>query len=98
LKAQKSSAAFEFAAEFPLRESPIGERFTIEEDTWWEEHTAAQGELFTGWACQVNDLDGERIRQRRARKDGFGVITEAARWFGQQRHPHRSVMRCFSFH
>ena len=84
-------ASLDFLPEFAFREPTIRERLSIEQNAWWKQETVANCERFSGWRLHVEQRERISILDLQTFENDFGLRTELAVLFGQEKDIHLSL-------
>ena len=84
----RPESPFDFTPELTFRESTVGERFTVEEDARWEEHSTMHGQRLSLGRSHIERRIRELVLDRETVEYLFGLLAKPAVFLGEDQHVH----------
>lgn len=83
---------FDFTPELSFRGSTVGERFTVEEDPRWEEHSTTHGQRLSLGRSHIERRNREPVLDRETVEYLFGLLAKPTVFLGEDQHVHSPTM------
>ena len=88
----RPESTFYFTPELSFRGSTVGERFAVEEDARWEEHSTTHGQRLSLGRSYIERRKREPVLDRETVEYLFGLFAKPAVFLGEDQHVHSPTM------
>ena len=83
-------SSFDFTPEFSFRGSTVGERFAVEEDPRWEEHSTTHGQRLSLGRSHIERRKREPVLDRETVEYLFGLLAKPTLFLAKKKDVHGS--------